>query len=86
MLSLVLLMPAIVVEVGCVEDSANRVAANMGSIMSWPEWMAVKTERRESQLREGARSRRTVGSLPQSEIGCELKIWNGHTNLPSRGA
>ena len=37
MLSLVLLMPAIVVEVGCVEDSEKRVAANMGSIMSWPE-------------------------------------------------
>lgn len=37
MLSLVLLIPAIVVEAGYVEDSANRVAANMGSIISWPE-------------------------------------------------
>ena len=32
-------------------------------MVNWPECIAVRTERRESQFRDGARSNRTVGSL-----------------------
>lgn len=44
-------------------DSCRRLVKDMGSMISWPAWIAESTERRESQLREGARSSRTVGSL-----------------------
>lgn len=63
MLSCVLFTPATVVVDGYVDDSANKAVAETGSIVSWPEWIAVKTDRRESQLSEGARSSRTVDSL-----------------------
>ena len=39
----------------------------MGSTVSCPLWMAAMTDRRESQLSDGARSRRTVGSLGEGE-------------------
>jgi hypothetical protein len=45
------------------------VDAGIGSIVSSPPWMAARTERRESQFSEGARSSRTVGSL-YSNISC----------------
>lgn len=45
------------------EGAERRMERETGSMMSWPVWMAARTERRESQLRDGARSRRVVGSL-----------------------
>lgn len=45
------------------DDSCRRLIKDIGSIVSCPAWIAESTERRESQLREGARSSRTVGSL-----------------------
>jgi hypothetical protein len=43
--------------------SSRTDAVAIGSMMSWPLWMAANTERRESQLRDGERSSLTVGSL-----------------------
>lgn len=56
--SFVLVRPATVAEL-----SANNKATEMGSTLNWPECIAVKTERRESQFKDGAKSNRTVGSL-----------------------
>ena len=44
-------------------NSAIRVLSDTGSMTTWPLWMAERTDRRESQLSDGARSSRTVGSL-----------------------
>ena len=44
-------------------NSSRRVAVAIGSIMSWPLCIADSTERRVSQLSDGARSKRIVGSL-----------------------
>ena len=44
-------------------DSCRRLAVDIGSIVNWPALMAASTDRRDSQLSEGARSSRTVGSL-----------------------
>ena len=43
--------------------ASRRVLGDVGSMDSWPLWMAPTTLRRVSQFSEGARSRRTVGSL-----------------------
>jgi hypothetical protein len=45
------------------EGSCRRVPADTGSMFSCPLCMAERTDRRESQFKDGARSRRTVGSL-----------------------
>ena len=55
-------IPAMVIR-GDSIDIVSSVMADMGSTLSWPAWIAERTERRESQLREGAKSRRSVGSL-----------------------
>jgi len=44
-------------------DSCNSALDDIGSILSWPLCIADKTDRLESQFSEGARSKRTVGSL-----------------------
>lgn len=64
-----LLSPGI--EVGVANDSCKRAPVDIGSIVSWPVWMAESTERRDNQFSDGARSKRTVGSLKESE---ELRI------------
>jgi hypothetical protein len=45
------------------DNSFRRVAEDTGSMISWPLWIAESTDLRESQLRDGARSNRTAGSL-----------------------
>lgn len=49
--------------------SMSKTEVDMGSIVSCPEYIAVRTERLESQLSDGAKSRRTEGSL--SYEGCD---------------
>jgi hypothetical protein len=44
-------------------NSWRRLVEDMGSIVNWPLWIADSTDRRDSQLSEGAISNRTVGSL-----------------------
>lgn len=63
MLLPLLLSPGIFVDVEYEEESFRRVLEDTGSIVNCPVCIADRTERRESQFREGARSRRTVGSL-----------------------
>ncbi len=60
------------------ELSANKEAAEMGSTLNWPECIAVRTERRESQFRDGARSNRTVGSLNNQTF---FFVYNGLKQL-----
>ena len=43
--------------------SVRNADTDIGSTDSCPLWIADKTERRESQLSDGAKSRRRVGSL-----------------------
>ena len=43
--------------------SRRRAVNAMGSIVSCPVWIADKTERRDSQFKDGAKSKRRVGSL-----------------------
>ena len=66
---LLLLSPGI--EVGVANDSCKRALVDIGSIVSWPPWMAESTERRDNQFSDGARSKRTVGSLKTSK---EIRI------------
>jgi hypothetical protein len=54
----------------------NREAAEIGSTVNWPECIAVRTERRESQFRDGARSNRTVGSLNNQRDFSHLVVQN----------
>lgn len=61
MLLLLLLRPGILLLVE--EDCDSRRLDDMGSIVSCPVCIAARTERRESQLSDGARSSLTVGSL-----------------------
>jgi hypothetical protein len=56
------LRPGMLYDVGW-RHSLRMVVEDMGSMASWELWMAERTERRESQFREGATSRRRVGSL-----------------------
>lgn len=56
------------------ESSSRRVDVDMGSTVSWPLWIAAKTERRVSQFNDGARSRRTVGSLRRLKISIPKTI------------
>lgn len=63
MLLLLLLRPGMLLFAEFEDDSDSRALDDMGSIVSWPVWIEARTERRESQLREGARSSLTVGSL-----------------------
>lgn len=48
---------------GKCEDSASSVVNGMGSMVNCPLCMAARTERRDNQLNDGARSNRMVGSL-----------------------
>lgn len=50
---------------GCCCNSWTRLEKGQGSTVNIPVWIAVRTERRDNQFREGARSRRTVGSLDE---------------------
>jgi hypothetical protein len=49
-----------------VANSRMRVVKDMGSMISWPLSIAERTDLRESQFSEGARSSRKVGSLETS--------------------
>jgi hypothetical protein len=86
MLLLLLLRPGILLLVPEFDDdSESRALEDMGSMVSWPVCIADRTERRESQLREGARSSRTVGSLQRYQIRAYLQD-NRLTNLRKTGA
>jgi hypothetical protein len=56
-------MLVFVLDVWAAADSCRRLAEDIGSIVNWPACIADSTDRRDSQLSEGARSSRTVGSL-----------------------
>ena len=82
-LLLLLLRPGILLLV--VEDSDSRRLDDMGSMVSWPVCMAARTERRESQLREGARSSLTAGSLNEMSEQYHRQM-SRHTNLQKTAA
>lgn len=63
------------------EDSVIKAVEDIGSMISCPVCIAARTERLDSQLKDGAKSNRTVGSLRVeqetriSEYGQESGVW-----------
>ncbi len=69
-----------------VESSCMRVPDAIGSMLSLPLCIAARTDRRDSQFNDGARSRRIVGSL-KVVLDRHTKVcWKVLTNLPSTNA